>query len=352
MTPDVFFPILRDKFRQAISKESVITRSINVGEFIIQMNFAGPTLLSTFYNAYQHLHYSGDATPDIRLYFWDTDSTGVSLNPIPWNVDEAQHLGVIPSFTNDRFYTLQQHGSAAVYMLDTVERENYYWVRSPKNIPWWESDFPLRMIFHWWLKDTPYQPVHAAAVGTENGGVLLVGKGGSGKSTSALFCINSPLRLAGDDYVLLNCKDRIAYSLFSLTKVNLRSLTMLTNLGISPKQLKPPIEDKYRIMLYPDYKDSLIKKIPIVAVLLPQVTQNTNTRMEACGSGEVLRALAPTTLFQLPGLREQSFNKMTDFVRQVPGFRLMLGEDSPSLPEIIKTFVVSMNEKSNHEQRV
>ena len=44
---------------------------------------------------------------------------------------------------------------------------------------------------------------HAAAVGQMGSGALLVGKGGSGKSTSALGSLASGWRYIGDDYCLL-----------------------------------------------------------------------------------------------------------------------------------------------------
>ena len=48
------------------------------------------------------------------------------------------------------------------------------------------------------------QVVHAASVGTKDGAVLIVGKGGSGKSTSALACLNAGMYYLGDDYTLIS----------------------------------------------------------------------------------------------------------------------------------------------------
>ncbi|NQW48176.1 MAG: PqqD family protein, partial [Planctomycetes bacterium] len=46
--------------------------------------------------------------------------------------------------------------------------------------PYWEVGSPFRFLLHEWFAARGLQYVHAAAVGTEKGGVLLVGKGGSG----------------------------------------------------------------------------------------------------------------------------------------------------------------------------
>ena len=44
----------------------------------------------------------------------------------------------------------------------------------------------MRALFHWIMEDRGRALVHAAAVGRSDGGLLIVGRGGSGKSTTAL----------------------------------------------------------------------------------------------------------------------------------------------------------------------
>ena len=51
--------------------------------------------------------------------------------------------------------------------------------------------------------------------------MLLAGKGGSGKSTTALVCLHSSLVYAGDDYCLLATDDGpYVFSLYSTGKLN------------------------------------------------------------------------------------------------------------------------------------
>lgn len=345
MEIEAYFKKMASRYRQKTEKHSSAKKAIQVGTFHIQMEFASDSLLPVFYNAFSHLSapLSSENTTSLTLYFWEEEATQ-SFPDIPWDLHDRHHLGFIQSYSNDRFFTLHQPGSEAIYMLDTHKNEGYYWVPSKHEIPYWESDFPLRMIFHWWLKDSSYQPVHAGAVGTEKGGVLLVGKGGSGKSTSTLSCVNSSLKVAGDDYVLLDCKNQDVYSLFSLTKANHNSIGLLPNLDINISDLKEPIDDKYRILLYPKYKDSLIKKMPVLATLLPMVTDAKTTTIVPCSSSEAMLALAPTTLFQLPGLRERAFEKMSGFVRATKSYKLLLGKDSEVLPDILNEFIQSLYE--------
>ncbi|WP_025742447.1 hypothetical protein [Aquimarina pacifica] len=343
MKIEAYFKKLASQYNQKTTEKSSTIRTIQVGAFTIQMKFLGDSLIPIFYKAFSHLSIpvSTEVAPCLTLHFWEEKPTK-AFPDIPWELEERHHLGFIQSYSNDRFFTLHQPGSEAIYMLDTLKNEGYYWVRSQNDIPYWESDFPLRMVFHWWFKDSSFQPVHAGAVGTEKGGVLLVGKGGSGKSTSTLACVNSMLKVAGDDYVLLDCKNQEVYSLFSLTKVNHNSLKLLPKLNVNVKDLNAPIDDKYRILLYPKHKESLIKKMPVLATLLPTVTDADKTTIVPCSSSEAMLALAPTTLFQLPGLREEAFAKMSEFARITKTYKLLLGKDSTALPNILDEFIQSL----------
>jgi hypothetical protein len=340
---EAFFRYLKSKSQQ-FDRGLIISKAIRIGGYCVKMNFSGPSLLPTFFDVFEHLSVDPESVtqPCLIMNFWDSEATGINVDEIPWKEGEQHHLGLIKSFTDHRFFTLQQPGSGAIYMLDVATNEGYYWVSSVSAVPFWEADFPLRSIFHWWLKNTMYQPIHAAAVGTEHGGVLLVGRGGSGKSTTALSCLNSDLKIVGDDYVMLDCREAIAYSLFSRTKLTRESISLLAGLPIDIGGLNAPMDNKYRIPLYPDYKSSLIRAVPIVAVLLPEVTQQNDTHIDLCKTSEAMLALSPTTLFQLPGLREESFRKMSAFIKSVPCRRLFLGKDTRTLPGTLKNFISSL----------
>ena len=86
-------------------------------------------------------------------------------------------------------------------VLDVESDEAWFWAPTPDAIPSWKAAAPLRAILHWWLGRRGILQLHGCEVGTLDGGVLLVGRGGSGKSTTSLACSTAGLRYAGDDYV-------------------------------------------------------------------------------------------------------------------------------------------------------
>ena len=93
--------------------------------------------------------------------------------------------------------------------------------RKHGNLPYWETAAPFRILFHWWSQSFGGQISHAAAVGRDGKGVLLAGRGGSGKSTTAICCVDAGMEYVGDDYVLLTrTPTPTAHSLYNSAKIH------------------------------------------------------------------------------------------------------------------------------------
>ena len=190
-----------------------IDRAYTIAGLPIRLRFAGPALLSPLTQAFRHLDVS-ESSGRLTVCIWDTASTGLKMLPPPWEGDDFLARGVIPGYNDERVYTAFQHGSGAVSMLDAERDPAVFWVPSAEELPYWEKGAPLRTILHWWLGGQQRQLVHGAAVGNSRGAVLIGGKGGSGKSTTALACLESDLLYLGDDYTVLKSDpSALVYSL-------------------------------------------------------------------------------------------------------------------------------------------
>ena len=233
--------------------------------------------------------------------------------------------------------------SNVLSMLDTQQNKAVYWVKDASKLPYYEQGAPMRTIFSWWLGSRNYQCAHAAAVGTASGGVLLTGKGGSGKSTSALSCLDSDLLYVSDDYcVFKNDPQPYVYSLYNTAKLN----------GVKDLQRQPSFlpmihnpeqagKDKLLMFLKRHLSDKLSPGFPLKAILLPFVTGEAKTRLRPISSGTALKALAPTSMFQLPGAAIKSFQNMGKLVRQLPCYQLELGTNIKAIPDTILDLLAS-----------
>ena len=102
---------------------------------------------------------------------------------------------------------------------DPATRLALYWAQAAEHIPPWEIASPLRAILGWWALENDDLLVHGAAVGWAEDGLLLTAQGGSGKSTTALACLQAGLNYTGDDYVLLSGQAPDIYSLYNTAKL-------------------------------------------------------------------------------------------------------------------------------------
>jgi hypothetical protein len=184
------------------------------------------------------------------------------------------------------------------------------------------------------------QCVHAAAVGNETGGVLLPGKSGSGKSTTSLACLGSELSYVSDDTSLISCKRApYVYSLYNTAKIgHFQHLPHLESYVSNAVRVE---NEKGMIFLHQHFPRKIISGFPLKGILVPRITGEETTHIKSTTPGMALKALAPSTLFQLPGAGLQAFRLMSQLVKEVPCFRLNLGTDMEEIPKVIQQFLYS-----------
>jgi len=151
---------------------------------------------------------------------WDSPDGWLPPRP-PWDFRRLGVLGEIPGLEAGELSAnySADHGLVSLYHRPT--RRALFWLPDAKKLPFWERAAPFRILLHWWSRSFGGQICHAAAVGRDGRGVLLVGRGGSGKSTTAIACVDAGMEYVGDDYVLLTRDDEpLAHSLYNSAKIH------------------------------------------------------------------------------------------------------------------------------------
>ena len=338
-TAAVFFVAALRAFERAVAETQLLERTFIIGGRPVLLRFAGDALLSHIIPALEHLPQADSAEPELTVCLWDAVSTGSPLPDRPWSADydDSGGMGEIRGFNDDRFATIEQqqryHGVDVLHLYDSQRKLAMFYCPDAARIPYWMDSFPLRVILHCWTVKQPAQLIHAGAVGLPDGGVLLAGRGGSGKSTTTVACINSALRYAGDDYVMMQLEPSPhVYSLYNTAKLAPDSLERLPWLTDTSQRIE---DEKALIYLQRHYPDKLIEGFPLKAILHPRVTGDGDTRLTPTTVIKVLAELAPTTTFQLRSSSEIVFKKLSSLVRQVPLYSLELGTDLDQIPRVI-----------------
>jgi len=221
--------------------------------------------------------------------------------------------------------------------MDTRQNLAIYWLHDAEALPYYEKGYPFTTILNWWMENQELQCVHAAAVGTNEAGVLLPGKSGSGKSTTALTCLNSALSFISDDTCVVTCCPQpYAYSLYNTAKlVSEEDIARLPHLAakvINPNRIDG---EKAMILVNRHYPEKIVKGFPIKAVLTLRITGKPETKLQTATAGAALKALAPSTILQLPGAGQKALRSIAKLLKQVPCYVLELGIDQERIPGVI-----------------
>ncbi len=334
-----FFESTWTSFTEARTRKGSKTSVwLNVGGSVVHVQFAGRAMVPNVLPALAHLQISPQAKADLEIGVWDSASTAVPMPGPPWSEADYQPRGEIRGSDLTSAVQVAYHpGSGLLSMLHAEEQRAIVWLNDAANMPYYEQAAPLRTIFHWWCSQQGQQLVHGAAVGSQHGAVLLTGKGGSGKSTTAVASLLAGLSYLGDDYVLcaLNTAGATVHSLFSSAKIDANSLHLLPQLAdkISNKVNLP--EEKGVIYAYDFFPERLLPCAPLRAIVIPQVTTTPHTHVRPLKASLAFLALAPTTVFQLPGARETAVSFLRRLVTQLPCYQLQLGQNISQVPDAL-----------------
>jgi hypothetical protein len=301
--------------------------------------------------ALAHLRTEIPIRPELTVCLWDSGGPGASFSPpSPWAwwADHGRD-GAEPGLRFNRHGEVVEPRSArlstafrlrppTLRLLDARRNLAFSWIDDIARMPTSERCAPLREILAWWMSAHGHQIVHAAAVGTEQGGALIAGKGGAGKSTLALACLGSPLRYAGDDCCVVSVDGGLprVSSLYSSAKLKTREdLARFPDLAGAVHNVARGPHERAFVFLHRHRPECLSAGFPVRAVLLPRVTGTVSPRLVPVSSAAALAALVPSTLSLFPGVHGVATRRMAQLVSRVPSYRLEMGSDLRRIPDLV-----------------
>lgn len=316
----------------------------------IHLKSAGKAPLDKIYPAFEHLTAASGDSPALTVHIWDNASSQTLLplpiqslvNAIPYAapiiLDPRQEMR---DFNDDRMRAMFRLGPCHIMSLYDRQRNlAVYWIDDCRKIPYWETASPLQILLNWWAEEQGLQYLHAAAVGTSQGALVLTGKGGSGKSSTALACLRSGMGYLADDYCLAG--EGHVHSLYSTAKlVGQNDLERFPELVEWVENPEREAFHKICLNVYRHRPAQMILGAPLKAVVVPRVPaqpQETSQLRRVRGS-EALLALAPTTLFQLAGTHQASLTRMSSLIRSLPAYVLELGRDVDRLAGLLSALL-------------
>lgn len=346
---EIAFRNMRSEFERAMAQypDEVRESFYLFGGQRVRIRIVGRELAEYLFLPFSHLQIGDDGfpTPRLSIDLWDTNKINVDCQRQSLPADLGWTEKTVQS-ADCRFV-----GQQLPHTASCLDREGNHIVAA---ISWnnrifiYERAKPLARLLLNWHNDQDLQMIHAALVACGNHGILFVGKSGSGKSTTSLACIHAGLGFLSEDYVSLELSEDghfIGHSLYNSVFLKTDQLERFPALAPYAIRGRLPHEEKSVIILSQIYPERLQRAVPIRALVLPRVVDTPNPQIRPASKGEMLLALGPSSLLQIPnrGLGVRGFNNLAQLVESVPCFKLEVGADVSAIPRRLRDLFAEVN---------
>lgn len=233
--------------------------------------------------------------------------------------------------TDDFYYFWAPAPGSNVTAIDRKSRRALLWYTRAGEIASWEFSRPFMTALHGFMLPTAWTPVHAAALAKNGAAILVAGRGGVGKTTTALVCAEAGWDYLSDDFVLVGGTPPCALSLYRSARLREdmfgrlpRSMTAATNVSTDDGEVRAEVDVA---MVGP--VAAAAAEIRTVVVL--QRAGAARPALVPLRRSLALSALAAPSLVALPGGRTETYAKIAELVGRVPCYGF---EPGPRLEDI------------------
>jgi len=336
-----FFDAVRAAFERIAAAGAGAQRSYRVAGRHVTLRFADRTLVAAITPALAHLETADPGEASLTVGLWSGAPGGVALPLPPWAIGDYYGNGEIRGY-DGRIRAAFDIPLGMLTLFDRERRLGLFWLRDASHVPITIVGTPLRGLFQWWAGDDGRQLVHAAAVGTPQGGVLLAGKSGCGKSSTAMLALQNGLQCAGDDFVLVEADSPSGpwvHGLYSSAKLDPLALARRFSELASRTHGRGRAEhEKAILFLHDQWPARVSAGFPVVAIAVPHVANRTETSISPTSAAFALRAMLPS-IFPLPGARQSAFDRLAALARQVRTYALDLGTEPAGILQALHQMI-------------
>ncbi len=331
-------------FVYAAGRGAAGERRLRLAGFNVRLRFAGPELAAILDPAFGHLAAPKQAgAEDLVVTLID--------GPFAARAPDAQDAGLDSARSAPGLWL--DLGDSTRTLTDFARGRCLQWIPEVAKLPAWAAASPLRACLGQFLASRGRFLLHGAAIGTASGAVLLAAKGGSGKSTSALACLEVALpgmrrlQIAGDDFVVLepDAREPRVHSFLGTAKIGRAQTALFPSLERLVVRGGPldSANEKAVLQLFPGAADRLAPVLPLRAIAVPVLAlESRESRIEEATRAEVLLALAPSSILLVPGVGQQTLEAISALVSQLPLYRLRIGSDLKGIPAALAGLLASL----------
>lgn len=330
-------PLLRASHDTAVRNAGLTSTSIAIAGRAVRMAFAGNDLHSVLMPSLHGLLTTCSAAEPFLIRAW----TGAHV-PFPCTELQAS-LARFPdkvTVINDGAVHLQYNPAGEILScIDTDSGEAYYYTSDPARLPDYEVCTPMRMLINWYCLHFDALMVHAAAVGVNGRGVLIIGRSGAGKSTTGLQCLLHGLDYLGDDYVALSGNQpTTVHHLFRGCKVMDDALDRLP--ALRPHVLMHHGASGKNVIIANDMLGKLVASLELVAIVRPRICHAPESTFATLPAMRAVAEFAGSTILQMPGTGPRMLKALASLCSTTPAFEMSLSTEPGEIAAALRRFIL------------
>ena len=221
-----------------------------------------------------------------------------------------------------------------------VARQRYYFARpEPATSAYLKSRHIMVNAFARWARYNGMLLLHAAAVGAGGNGVLIAGRGGSGKSTFAVSCLAQGLDFVSDDYTLITADGPLeAKPLYSVVALREDMYKSFPQLGSPMLESDGSFRGGKPQFCVP--KERFSESLDIKALVMPVIAFDEEPSISRVSPGKIMTQLIHSTITQIEFRRDTALiQQMLRRLSSLPIYEMRMSTDLAKNPAFLRRFI-------------
>jgi hypothetical protein len=328
------FLAARRAFEKAVSTRPAeeLVRAGRLAGRDMTISVVGAALCDAVHPSFAHLADSAaaaDPTAAASIRLWDCAATGVRPPAVPALADWVATGEGWRASSHDGGRYLCEKRPASLLWLDRLEAQLVGCFADGRRLDCADRARPLQRIMSELCRSLEIQEIHAALVARQGRGLLIVGGGGRGKTTTSLDGLHGGLDFLGDDSVGIGedgADGQQGYCLYGSARVRPHQLARWPGFA-GHWRFPEPAEEKALLLPGRLMPARVTRSARIVAIAVPAVT----------GRGLHVARTSPLDAFHALvhqsrdnrrfGLTKIEFARLARLTKAVPCYRLEVDED-------------------------